>query len=142
MANYCCTIRTNYFHVKDEGKFLELMDQVQGSEDQIKLFQEKGPDGKNVFGFGLYGGIAGVANDEGDMDDHSYVEFINRLQKCVADDDAVIIMESGAEKLRYVVGSATVITSNDCEYLNIDQLAAQKASSMLGNPVWSTRCEM
>lgn len=59
----------------------------------------------------------------------------------MADDDAVIIMESGAEKLRYVAGLATVITSNDCEYLDIGQLAVQKASSMLGSPVWSTRCD-
>lgn len=33
MANYCCTIRTNYFHVKDETKFRSLMEQVYGSED-------------------------------------------------------------------------------------------------------------
>ena len=30
MANYCCTIRTNYFHVKDEDAFRQMMSRVYG----------------------------------------------------------------------------------------------------------------
>lgn len=145
MANYCCTIRTNYFHVKDEIKFRELMSRVYGCEDTVELWEEKGSDGKTVFGFGTYGSIAGLANASKDeeefCDDTAYDEFINGLQECVADDDAVIILEAGNEKLRYVIGSATIVTSATYEYLDITSLAIDKAAELLGNPKWATKCE-
>lgn len=40
MANYLCSVRTNYFHVKDEDEFRELMSRVYGSEDNIDLWQK------------------------------------------------------------------------------------------------------
>lgn len=145
MANYCCTIRTNYFHVKDEEKFRALMDRVYGSENTIELWEEKDKAGNTVFGFGTHGGISGVKNakedyDE-DVDETAYDEFIDGLQECVADDDAIIILESGNEKLRYVIGSATIITSKDYKYLDIASVASQEAAEMLGRPNWRTRCE-
>ena len=144
MANYCCTIRTNYFHVKDEAKFRELMSRAYGCEDDIKLFEDKqDADGNPIFGFGLYSSIAGVRDaqedEDDDCDETSYGEFIDGLQQCVADDDAIIIMEVGNEKLRYVVGSALVITSKGTEYLDVTDLAVQKAKEMLGNPNYGPR---
>lgn len=41
-------------------------------------------------------------------------------------------MESGHEKLRYLIGSALVITNRDIEYLDVGTLAVKKASEMLG----------
>ena len=38
MANYECAVRTNYFHVKDAGRFREFMKNVCGSEDKIDLW--------------------------------------------------------------------------------------------------------
>lgn len=145
MANYCCTIRTNYFHVKDEQKFRDLMDRVYGGEDSVDLWESKDKDGNTVFGFGIYGGIAGVRNakedyDE-DVDETAYDEFIDGLQECVADDDAIIILESGNEKLRYVVGSATIITSKHYEYISITHTATRKAAELLKNPEWTTQCD-
>lgn len=145
MANYCCTIRTNYFHVNDEKKFRELMDRVYGSEDTVELWESKDKDGNTVFGFGVYGGIAGVKNakedyDE-DVDETAFDEFVGGLQECVAKDDAVIILESGNEKMRYVVGSATIITNDGYEYLDITSIASKRAAEMLKNPDWKTRCD-
>ena len=40
MANYNCSIRTNYFHVKDAEKFREFMNHVLGSEDNIDLWEK------------------------------------------------------------------------------------------------------
>ena len=101
MANYLCSVRTNYFHVKDEDKFREMMSQVYGCEDSVDLWQETDNEGKTVFGFGCYGGISGVINakeDENeDVDETAFDEFISGLQKCVADDDAIIIeLKAGA----------------------------------------------
>lgn len=145
MANYCCTIRTNYFHVKNEEKFRELMSKVCGSENAVQLWEEKDKYGNTVFGFGVYGGIAGIRDAEEDYDEDadesSYDEFLDGLQECIADDDAIIILESGNEKMRYVIGSASIITSKGYEYLDITSMATEKAAEMLENPDWKTRCD-
>lgn len=143
MANYNCTIRTNYFRVKDEDKFRELMSRVCGCEDSVELWEET-KDSNTVFGFGVYGGISGVTNakedSEEDCDESSYDEFIDGLQECVANDDAIIIFEVGNEKMRYVVGSATIITSSAIRYLDIERLAIEEATKLLNNPDWDTKC--
>ena len=148
MANYYSTVRTNYFHVNDEEKFRNVMRRVYGCEDTVELWEEKDKDGKTVFGFGAYGGISGLQTapkDEGEdpyyLDDVSYDDFLDALQECVADNDAIIILESGSEKMRYVVGAATVITSKESQYLNITDLAVEAASKMLQNPNWKTVCD-
>lgn len=145
MANYCCTIRTNYFHVKDATKFRVFMSKVYGCEDNIELWEEKDCNGEAVFGFGVYGDIAGVRilqeDDDDDCDDSSYDDFIAGLQECVADDDAIIILEAGNEKMRYVIGSATIITHNDYKYLDITSIAMNQAAEMICNPDWKTKCE-
>lgn len=144
MANYCCAVRTNYFRVKDEDAFRELMSRAYGSEDTISLWEKTTGDGAKLFGFGCYGGIGGVRNaqvdEDDDADETAYDEFVDELQKCVASDDAIIIMESGSEKLRYVIGQATIITEKDCQYIGIDQESMQRARQMLDNPGWCTAC--
>lgn len=141
MADYCCKIRTNYFHVKDDGAFRMLMSRVYG-EDTIELWEEKDKEGRTVFGFGTYGGISGLADLDDDFDDDSsYDDFIDCLQESVADDDAIIILESGSEKMKYVIGSATIITSSEYKYMDITNLAIEQAGEMLNNPSWNTRCE-
>lgn len=126
MANYCCTVRTNYF----------------GCEDSVELWEEKDKNGKTVFGFGVYGGISGLRDtDTGDIDDDSsYDDFIDRLQESVAEDDAIIILEAGSEKMRYIVGSATIITSSGVKYMSITDLAVAQAAEMIGNSMWETKC--
>ena len=143
MANYCCTIRTNYFHVKDDENFRALMNRVYGCEDSVELWEEKDENGRTVFGFGVYGGISGFRDpDDDDVDDDlSYDIFIDKLQASVADDDAIIILESGNEKMRYVIGSAIIITNSGYEYMEITDFAVKKAAEMLHNPSWKTRCE-
>lgn len=143
MANYCCTIRMNYFHVKDEDSFRNLMSRVYGCEDSVELWEEKDKNGKTVFGFGVYGGISGLRDTDTDDidDDSSYDDFIDRLQESVAEDDAIIIFEAGSEKMRYIVGSATIITSSVVKYMSITDLAVAQAAEMIGNSMWGTKCE-
>lgn len=147
MANYCCAVRTNYFHVKDPDAFKELMKNVACYEDNVSVWESKDEIGNTVFGFGCYGSILGFpVHEEGDnedddyeYDDYDFDEFANRLSEIVADDDAIIIQESGNEKLRYLVGSATIITHNGIKYLDIDTIAAETAANMIGRPFWKTR---
>ena len=144
MANYCSTVRTNYFHVKDPEKFRELMSRVYGNEESIDIWEKKDPDGNLVFGFGVYGGISGLRPaeyiEEGDDEEDSYDDFTAALQEHVAEDDAIIIMESGHEKLRYVIGLATVITSTACEMIDMTTAAKKRARTLLNNKDWTTEC--
>ena len=41
-------------------------------------------------------------------------------------------MESGHENLRYVTGSAFIITSNDTKYLDVETLALEAIKKMVG----------
>ena len=133
MANYNCVVRTNYFHVKDMDAFLDLMNRTVGSEDGGELWEETDQDGNPIYAFGCYGGIAGLPNESDDeIDDDSYDRFTDELQKCVAENDAVIIMESGHEKLRYVTGSAFIITSSATKYLDMETVALDATEKMLG----------
>ena len=170
MANYYGNTRTNYFHVKDEAAFREFMGKVVGDEDGIDLWDdEKDDQGKTLFGFGLYGCIAGIpvpvtnedetktedtdtvsvsTTDEEDTDDedesedteNDYDAFVTGLQQHVADDDAILIFESGHEKLRYVGGGATVITAKEVRYIDLLDTACKTAAGMLQNDQWSTKC--
>ena len=142
MANYCCTIRTNYFHVKDEAEFRSLMEQTYGSEDTIEVWEKRDDGGNTMFGFGCYGGIAGIRNtdeEDDDLEDTAFDRFLEKLQQCVAEDDAVVIMEAGNEKMRYIVGTALILTNKACECLDIAELAEKRAAELLAIPSWKTR---
>ena len=76
MSNYYGVVRTNYFHVKDEEQFRTIMAKTAGDEDGIELWDDvKDADGKQMFGFGVYGGISGIQNDDDEYDDESYDRF-------------------------------------------------------------------
>lgn len=142
MANYECTVRTNYFHVKDEEAFRKLMEGIV-SEYGIELFEKNDPEGEKLFGFGSYGSLYGICKDsEEDDDEYDEEEVLyQKLQSCVAEDDAVIILTAGNEHLRYVTGDAVCITHDKIEYLDLTCLAVAKAAEMLNNPLYSTVCE-
>lgn len=133
MANYCCTIRTNYFHVKNELEFRSLMEQVYGSEDTIEVWEKRDDGGRTMFGFGCYGGIVGIG-DADDEDEPAFDRFLEKLQQCVAENDAIIILEAGNEKMRYVVGTALILTSKTCECMDIAELAEKRAAELLAIP--------
>lgn len=139
MANYECAIRTNYFHVKDKEAFLKFTKKVVCCEDDLGVWEKTDKDGKIVFGFGCLGSIIGISeqSDE-DKDMASYDNFIEELKKLIADDDAVIIFEIGREKLRYLNGTAEIVTSNDYTYLNLSDLAVNQARKMLSDSKWNT----
>lgn len=143
MANYTCAIRTNYFKVKDNEKFEEFMSHIYGED--FYVFDMADKDGNTLYAFGCYGNIGGYFDSEEDCEDgdwdNAYDAFVNGLVKQVAEDDAVLIFESGNEKLRYVIGNVTVITSKGYEYRDITDIGVEMAREMLNNPDYSTQCD-
>lgn len=146
MANYTCATRTNYFHVQDPEQFKLFMARVYGTENHVELWEEPDADGNPTYAFGTKGSIGGLRSSDPDTaafehNDVDHAAFIHGLQRLITDDDAVIIQESGREKLCYLVGSALIITKNQCEHLDILDVAVAKARQMLGNPEWGTRTD-
>ena len=137
MANYECAVRTNYFHVKDEIAFKELMGKVVCSEDGLDIFEMSDEKGETIYGFGCCSSIMGIAT-EGE-DEYSYDEFVDGLQKIIESNDAIIIFEAGHEKLRSIGLYADIITSEGYNMLNLEHMAVESAKNMLKNPDWETR---
>lgn len=140
MANYECAMRTNYFHVKDEIAFKELMGKVVCTECDLDIFERKDEKSMTMYGFGCYGSIMGISAEGEDEDEYSYDKFIDELRKNIEPGDAIIIFEAGHEKLCSIGMYADVITSEGCNILNLEHMAVESAKNMLKNPDWETKC--
>lgn len=107
MANYYGVARSNYFLVKDPEAFVNEM-----SKYPVEVIA------KEVDGVVLHGFIDrdedGGANiwahfsedEDGDFDDYEDIEWEEVFKRHLADDWVAIIMETGAEKHRYLSGFA------------------------------------
>lgn len=130
MASYLCAIRTNYFRVTEEEKFKNLIDEfLSGS---CEVFTRTDVNSNKLVGFG---------SDENNNWPEDETGFVSGLQECLAEDDSIIVLEVGHEKLRYLVGTATIITRSSIETIDLTSLAISKAAEMLGNPDYTTCCE-
>lgn len=75
-----------------------------------------------------------VCKNESDviLDDDCMLEFYQELQKILPDQEAMILMEVGNEKLRYVVGLVTIVTNKEIRFVNMEDVALKTAKSMIG----------
>ena len=145
MANYVSAQRTNYFKVTDEEKYAELMSRVRGDEDILHLWTEE-KDGRIFHAFGCESSMSYYPeNEDGtEAEDEAPVEweeFCRELSKLLPAGEAVIILEVGKEKLRYLTGYAEIITKHGTEFVDLTRTAIEKARKCLGNDTWSTRIE-
>lgn len=146
MANYCACVRTNYFRVTDEEKYKKLYKGL-SADYEIYDFTKTDPDTKEIYhGFGAYSTIdyypCGDPFSEDAEDEEPNLDmFLNEIQKIIHPDDAMIIIEVGNEKLRYLVGSATVVTKNGISGTDIEFEAITIAQNLLKNPEYRTSCQ-
>lgn len=140
MANYMAVTRSNYFRVTNDDAFLEFMSHIKTEWGDLETWSKKIEDGTTLFAFGGDGPIIGyVANEDDDNEyDEANEKFIDGLQKFVAKDDAIIILESGHEKMRYVTGFATVITRGSVGIADMHDVAVRMAQDALGDPGFRT----
>ena len=75
-----------------------------------------------------------TCDEESDVtfEDDCMLEFYQELQKILPDQEAMILMEVGNEKLRYVVGLATIVTSKEIRFVNMADVALKTVKSMIG----------
>lgn len=134
MANYYETARTNYFRVTNEERYKELFNKLL-SEDDIVDFTFTDKEGITWHGFGSYGCIDYKVSE----DDFNREVFFKEMQTILPDNEALIFMASGYEKLRYVTGYSVIVTNKDIQYVDIINDAISKARMMLNNPEWDTK---
>jgi len=110
MANYISTYRSSYFRVKDVSKFIEWCDGL-----HLRYIEEVDKSGNILSGFTQSdfeddGGLPSFrySDEEGDWEE---VDMVSELADHLLDEEVAIIMESGAEKLRYVMGLAWAVNS-------------------------------
>lgn len=120
MANYYGSARSNYFQVKDKEAFVAHCERLSlGVWDDQKDDQKDGRVG--VYGEDEGGWPSSYWDEEANDD----VEFdvVEEIQKHLADGEVCILMEAGAEKLRYVAGTAVAFNNKgDLKEINLGQI--------------------
>ncbi len=132
MANYYCSSRTNYFRVKDAAKFIawaahhELTVHPQeGASDHFALAQSDSYDG---------------AFPSLDHETEEEIDFAAELATHVDEGSVAVILETGAEKLRFFHGHAIAINArSECIQICLDDIYTLAAQRLPGKEV--TRAE-
>jgi len=127
MANYYCTARTNYFHVKNVdlfNKWIEQFSEIEVVKKMIGL--------ENGFGLLFDEAIPTTAlrdkkNEAGEVEEVDVdIDFMDELADHLADDEVAIYMEAGAEKRRFVIGYAVAINNKkESESISLDDIYAK-----------------
>jgi hypothetical protein len=131
MANWRGTSRSNYFRVKDAQAFEADMAKFQipywpGEADKNDMYAISGRDDEDGYWPSAY-----PADDE----DDEAIEFdiYEVVASHLADDEVAILMEAGAEKLRYVTGVAVAINNKGgVEEVKLDDIY-EKAKKLGSN---------
>ncbi len=99
MANWLGSARTNYFRVRDVDAF-----KAWAQAAPLVVFEEGGRFG--VYSEDEYGGWPSIVFDDDATDAHRDFDIAHELAQHVAEGEIVVCLEAGAEKLRYITGSA------------------------------------
>ena len=127
MANWYGTARSNRFKVVDVDAFTE---ELSDASIDINI------DGDTVTLFGDdddTGGWPTTAYDEESGDDYE-IDLPSIIQRHIQEDSCAILMEVGAEKLRYVTGWSCAISKKEVVYVNLDEIY-RHAEEMMDAPV-------
>lgn len=124
MANWYGTARSNKFKVVDVDAFTEELSDVNINIDI---------DGDTVtlFGSDESGGWPSWAYD---CENAEEFDLPTVIQRHLQEDSCAVLMEVGAEKLRYVTGWSCAISKNEVVYVNLDEIY-KHAEEMMGAPV-------
>lgn len=157
MADFYGTSRSNYFRVKDEGAFLNFIGHVPGLVHEL---DDKDPALHMIWGddgFGCFPNYAVIAKEEMPScpwaaDGSRGVETIEDsgdgesmdvqfslpelLSQFLADGEVAVLIQAGAEKLRYISGWAVAIDNTgkkvSINLSDIYELAVKKFVKLQG----------
>ena len=116
MSNFNGTARSNYFRVKDEGAFEAAM----AALPDIKVWTKES-DGALRYAVSSDNGDTGCwpscKYDEVGEDEE--IDMPDEIKPHLMDGEVCVLMEAGAEKLRYVSGWAVAFDNTDREVVGV-----------------------
>ena len=104
MANYYSYARSNYFKVKDVGKFKEFCAELPG----VEVIESSAKDGRVGFLGDCECGLPSFAGDW-ESGEEREIDLEQEIAKHLVEGEVAIMVEAGHEKLRYVVGQAIAV---------------------------------
>lgn len=104
MANYYATARTNYFKVKDLDAFKEWLKSVRMNDLSLIEDADTGRVGINATCGDCAGWMLNYEDDDGEEHD-----LLAELAEHLTEGEVAILVEAGAEKVRYVHGFAMAV---------------------------------
>lgn len=130
MADWYGSARSNYFRVKDVEKFRELCSRwsitfIRKTEN-VNGVETENPDLVGFLCEGDFGGLPGYRYEKGDGEDapekeYEFEDFLHELSELLAEGEVAVMVEAGAEKLRYVTGYALAVNSKgEMESVSLD----------------------
>ena len=134
MANYYEQSRSNYFKVKNKAAFRAFLERFGGAVEPIE-------DDQGRVGFLAQEGIPATYMPDDASSEAEEVDFVSELAGHLADHEVMIVMGTGYEKMRYLVGYAIAINNQKkrraVDLAGIYELARQ----LTGKPKRITRAE-
>ena len=100
MADWWGFSRSNYFRVKDRELFMTWAEEI----DDLEILHAK--DGVVAITGQFYGGWPHVRGDN-----YEDFDLVEELAQHLADGEIAVLVEAGAEKLRYITGEAIAVNS-------------------------------
>jgi len=115
MADWSGSSRSNYFRVKDVEKFKKLcslwgVDFIRDTE-YTNGVETESPD---LVGFTCESGLPSYRSEAISEDtghEFDFDGFLQELSELLVEDEVAVMVEAGAEKLRYITGFAIAINS-------------------------------
>lgn len=145
MSQYYGHTRTSYFHVIDEAALRAVIAEVRTTDDkEVYIWKKQDDEGKDTFAFGCNSDIRGICptgyNPDGD-NDPDYDRFIEKLQACLVEGDAVIITEVGHEKLNYLTATATIVGKHKWKFIDFHDVTVEMVDEVEPNWPEGTRLD-
>jgi len=122
VANYYEQSRSNYVKVKDKEAFRAFVERFGGAVELIE-------DDKGGVGFLAQEGIPSTYMPDDSGNEPEEVDFVTEAAGHLADHEVLIVMGTGYEKMRYLVGYAIAINNKkerrELDLAQIYELARQ-----------------
>jgi hypothetical protein len=134
MANYYEQCRSNYVKVKDKEAFRAFLDRFGGAVMMIE-------DDKGRVGFLAEEGMPSTYMPDDSGTEPDDVDFVAELAGHLGNHEVLVVMGTGYEKMRYLVGNAIAI-NNKKERREIDLAQIyEMAKQLTRKPKRITRAE-
>ena len=126
MANYVCSVRSNYVRVKDEQAFKDFVEDF-----ECELIRAE--DGRVGFVCDNADGCAPYRYSDEEGEHVFLVDCEEEIGRHLCDGEVLVIEEVGSEKMRFLVGASYAFNhKGECLFVNMADALREKVASEWG----------